>query len=100
MENTTEHRLRTLGNWIRVLRTMRGLTQEELAQNAGLDAGMIGIIERGERSWGVIHVWPIADALQVPVRDLFPPPNDQATPTPRRGQGGPRLRPTRRRPRE
>jgi transcriptional regulator with XRE-family HTH domain len=95
MDEHTQDRLGTLGNWIRVLRTMRGLTQEELAHYAGIEPSMIGIIERGERSWGVAHIWPIADALQVPVQDLFPPP-DQPTPPAPRG-AGPRLRSTRRR---
>jgi transcriptional regulator with XRE-family HTH domain len=95
MEQSGQEHLRTLGSWIRVLRTMRQLTQEELAQRAGIDAGMLGIIERGERNWGVAHIWPIADALQLPVQDLFPPP-DQVTP-PAPGPAGPRLRPAQRR---
>jgi transcriptional regulator with XRE-family HTH domain len=98
MDEPSPERLRTLGNWIRVLRTMRGLTQEELALRAGIESGLLGIIERGERNWGVAHIWPIADALQIPVNELFLPP-DQATP-PNPDGSGPRLRPIRRRSRE
>jgi transcriptional regulator with XRE-family HTH domain len=98
MDEPGPERLRTLGNWIRVLRTMRGLTQEELAQKAGIDSGLVGIIERGERNWGVAHIWPIAEALKIPVNDLFPPPGQTIPPAPR--GSGPRLRPTRRRDQE
>lgn len=98
MDSPDQERLRTLGNWIRVLRTMRGLTQEALAEQAGIEPGLLGIIERGERNWGIAHIWPIASALDIPVHELFPPPEHATPPAPR--SAGPRLRPPRRRPRE
>lgn len=63
--------LRAWGRWIRVLRTVRGLTQEELARQAGLPTSTIGRIERGDLTVGVASVWPLADALGVHPSDLF-----------------------------
>jgi len=64
--------LRAWGRWIRVLRTARGLTQEQLGHRAGLDKNVIGVIERGDKNVGVAYLWPLARALGVSVRDLFP----------------------------
>lgn len=97
--------VRALGTWIRALRTMRGLTQEDLAQQAGIDPGLLGIIERGERNWGVAHIWPIAHALDIPVSDLFPADEQPRIPGPRSATprvanpriAGPRVRRAKRR---
>lgn len=59
------------GRWIRVLRTARGLTQEELGLNAGIDKNTIGAIERGDKNAGVAYVWPLARALGVRPGDMF-----------------------------
>lgn len=59
------------GRWIRVLRTARGLTQEELGHSAGIDKNSIGAIERGEKNAGVAYVWPLARALGVRPADMF-----------------------------
>ena len=42
--------LEKLGNRIREQRKARGWTQEELADNAGIDRSYIGGVERGERN--------------------------------------------------
>lgn len=42
--------LKILGDRIRDLRKKHGLTQEDLAANAGIDRSYIGGVERGERN--------------------------------------------------
>ncbi len=84
MDDATRSRLRTLGNWIKVLRTGREWTQEALAHEAGLNPRMIGIIERGERDWGISHIWPLATAFQVELGYLLSPDERAIPPSPRR----------------
>jgi len=83
MDDATRSRLRTLGNWIKVLRTGREWTQEALAHEAGLNPRMVGIIERGERDWGISHLWPLAAAFQVELSYLLSPDERAIPPNPR-----------------
>jgi len=83
MDDATRSRLRTLGNWIKVLRTGREWTQEALAHEAGLNPRMVGIIERGERDWGISHLWPLAAAFQVELSYLLSPDERAIPPSPR-----------------
>lgn len=59
-----------LGEAVRQLREQRGVTQERLAQDAGLTTGTVSLIERGRSNpaWGTIK--SLADGLQVSVIDL------------------------------
>lgn len=59
------------GDRVRTLRAERGLSQEALAEKAGLHRTYVGSIERGERNVGLDNIHRIADALDVPVTDLF-----------------------------
>jgi transcriptional regulator with XRE-family HTH domain len=68
---TAQANLLVLGRRVRQLREERGLSQEALAHQAGLHRAVVGFVERGERDIGVTHLWPIAEALGVPVADLF-----------------------------
>jgi predicted ATPase/DNA-binding XRE family transcriptional regulator len=55
------------GTWLRRLREAAGLTQEELAQRAGLTAKGISDLERGARNRPYPHtVRSLADALELP----------------------------------
>jgi transcriptional regulator with XRE-family HTH domain len=63
--------LKSFGERVREIRTLKGLSQEELARLAKIDRTYIGGIERGERNAGIKNVWRIADALGVPAADLF-----------------------------
>ena len=56
--------LKPLGVVIRASRTERGLSQEALADAAGIDRSHMGKIERGERNVTLLNLYRIADALQ------------------------------------
>jgi len=59
------------GHRVRKLRTSRCLSQESLALACDLDRTYIGGIERGERNVSLVNIQKIADALGLPVRELF-----------------------------
>lgn len=69
--SAAEAHLRALGLRVRVLRTQRGLTQEQLGHAAGFGRTIVGYIERAERDIGVSHVWPLVEALGVTADELF-----------------------------
>ena len=60
-----------VGKKLNQIRTRKGLTQEELAHEAGLNRAYIGYIERGERNPSIFVMAKIADALQVKLFELF-----------------------------
>ncbi len=64
--------LRKVGDRVREIRLERGLSQEELAHNAGLDRSYMSGIERGVRNVTVLKLQAVARALKVPVRELLP----------------------------
>lgn len=63
--------LPAFGERVRLLREQAGLSQEALAHRAGLHRAEIGFLERGERDFGLSVLWPLAEALGVPVMALF-----------------------------
>lgn len=72
MNQRDEKRIkREFGERVRELRNEKRLSQEALARACGLDRTYIGGIERGERNLSLINIHKIADALPVPVRELF-----------------------------
>ena len=58
-------RLYQFGQRIRELRSLKKMSQEELAYAAGLDRTYIGSVERGRRNISLINILKIADALEV-----------------------------------
>lgn len=54
-----------LGQTIRRLRRQADLTQEELAERAGLSANYVGQIERGEKNPGALALFALANGLAV-----------------------------------
>lgn len=60
------------GNNVRELRKKKGLTQEELADKAGLHFTYIGQIERGLRNPSLINICKIATALNIDGKELLP----------------------------
>lgn len=61
----------SFGQAVRALRVANGLTQEELADRAGLDRSYIGGVERGERNPSLSVIEKIAEGLGVTLAELF-----------------------------
>ncbi len=66
-----EGKLRKLGTAIRAVRLESGMSQEALADAAGLDRSHMGKIERGERNVSVLNVARVAEALNVTIAALM-----------------------------
>lgn len=62
---------RTIGQRIRAIRKAQGLTQETLAEHAGIDRSHMGFIEQGRRHPTISTLAKIAHALDIPLTDLF-----------------------------
>ena len=62
--------LEDLGNRIREKRKTRGWTQENLADNAGIDRSYLGGVERGERNLTFKVLCQICEALCCDVATL------------------------------
>jgi y4mF family transcriptional regulator len=64
-------KLKALGNHIRALRNKKGLTQEQLADLAGVSENTIVTLESGKLNTTVATCFDIAKALGISERDLF-----------------------------
>lgn len=64
--------LKKFGETIKKVRKERGLTQEQLADAAGIERSYMGTIERGERNPTLLKVCRIAKALKVSSEKLLP----------------------------
>jgi transcriptional regulator with XRE-family HTH domain len=71
---------RVVGDNLRHLRTMRGLSLERLAQASGVSRAMLGQVELGRSAPTINVLWKIARALNVPFSALMTDPSD-AQPT-------------------
>ena len=60
-----------VGMNVRLARVKRGISQEALADMAGLARSTMGIIERGEQSPSVQTLYKVALALDVDFHKLF-----------------------------
>ena len=58
---------------LRRLRAKRGLSQEALADLAGIHRTYVGSVERAERNISIDNVCRLAGALGVDVRELLAP---------------------------
>ncbi len=61
-----------IGQSLRKIRERKGITQEQLALDAGLNRAYIGYIERGERNPSTDSLVKIAKALKVKSSELLP----------------------------
>ena len=62
---------KNFGDRVRELRTAQGLSQEVLAQKAGLHRTYIGSVERGERNISLENILKIASALSVSISSIM-----------------------------
>lgn len=63
--------LEVFGQNVRRLRVERGLSQEQLADKAGLHRTYIGMIERAEKNITLCNMEKVALSLGVSIRDLL-----------------------------
>jgi transcriptional regulator with XRE-family HTH domain len=59
------------GQRVRFMRSKRGLTQEQLAERAGISVDFLSLIERGKSSPSFENLDELADALEMSVAELF-----------------------------
>ncbi len=62
---------RALGAAVRTVRLARGLTQERLAEGAGLHTTYVSDVERGRRNVGVVNLDRLATALSIDLPTLM-----------------------------
>ena len=65
------------GERLRAVRQQRGISQEKLAELAGLHRTYVSSIERGERNVSLVNIERLAAALGVTMAELMP---DEAKP--------------------
>ena len=70
--------LRALGKRVRLLRRVRELTQDELAQAAGMSRSFVSLIEKGSHGVDVVRLLRLADALDVSLLELLDLGSSQA----------------------
>jgi transcriptional regulator with XRE-family HTH domain len=63
--------LQRFGSRVRAERERLGVSQEELADRAGMHRTYVGGVERGERNLGLLNVVRIAKALGLPASTLL-----------------------------
>lgn len=59
------------GSKLRQLREKRGLSQEKLGFEAGLDRSYVGGVERGERNIALLNIFKLARALKIHPKELL-----------------------------
>ncbi|EMD0829380.1 helix-turn-helix transcriptional regulator [Morganella morganii] len=64
-------RLVAFGGRVRQIRKEKGLSQEALADLAGIDRSYMGHIERGDQNITLTKIYQISEALRVSVSDLI-----------------------------
>ena len=72
LSSKRQHRvLVALGRTIREIRLSKGLSQEQLALNAGIDPSYVGRVERGDNNVAVLTLSRLAAALDISVAKLM-----------------------------
>ena len=60
-----------VGNRIRELRKTLGISQEKLAEIAGIDRTYLASVENGKRNISIVNIEKIIVALNVTISDFF-----------------------------
>ena len=68
---TADERMIAFGRRVREVRKGKGISQERLAEMAGIDRSYMGNIERGEKNITLKKVYEICDALKVDIKELI-----------------------------
>ena len=63
--------LTRFGNRLRSIRKSKNLSQEALAHLSGLDRTYLSGVERGQRNISLNNIEVIAEALEIPLGELF-----------------------------
>ena len=71
MPATRDPLLVAFGAAVREVRVARRITQERLAERAGIHRTYVGDVERGLRNVGLVNVGRLADALDVSLVELM-----------------------------
>ena len=71
--------LLSLGRRVRELRNRRGLTRKQVSQQADVSERHLAQLEAGEGNISVLLLQRIAEALEVPIANLFSPAADEPT---------------------
>ena len=71
--------LKILGERIRAIRKSKDLSQEQLAELAGLHPTYISDVERGKVNASIYSCYAIVSALEIPFSDLVSPYVDKKT---------------------
>ncbi len=79
-KNTTPKIRKIFARNLREIRIKQGLSQEELADIAGLHRTYVGSVERGERNISIDNMERLASALNINIQDLLI--DDQQPPRP------------------
>ena len=67
---TTDERMIAFGKRVREVRRNKGISQERLAEMAGIDRSYMGNIERGEKNVTLKKVYEICEALEIDIKNL------------------------------
>ena len=70
-EMTTDDRMIAFGKRVREMRKSKGISQESLAEMAGIDRSYMGNIERGEKNITLKKAYEICDALDIEIQNLI-----------------------------
>lgn len=63
--------LKKLGHKIKVLRTIKNISQDKFVEIAGIDRVHFSNIENGKANPTILYLKQIADGLEVDIADLF-----------------------------
>ena len=70
-ENRYDAFLKTVGRNVRNIRVSKGLSMENLANEANMEFRQLGRIERGEINTTITSLYKLAEALKVSINDFF-----------------------------